>query len=79
MGYERIFVVENDCVEGIAGVDGFFESPLKFTDEGSIKDSRSPEFHEIEEMVFVVSEFPLHNREIRTTVMNIVWGKSGNF
>ena len=79
MGDERIFVVEDLCIERITREDGFFQSPLKFTYEGSIKNSRAKKFHETEKMVFVIREFSLHIREIIATVMNIVWGKSGNF
>ncbi len=75
---ECISVVKNLYVERITGEDGFFESPLKFTNEGSIKDSWTKKLHEAEEMFFIIGEFPLHIREIVTTVMNIVRGKSGN-
>lgn len=66
-------VGEDLLIERIAGKDGLIKGSLKLTDGGGVKQSRSHEFHDYEELLLVFGEFLLHGRESFTTLMNIVW------
>lgn len=71
-GGEVVFVGEDLSIESITGKDGFIKDSLKFPDGGVVKHTRSHEFHDYEELFFVLGELLLHGREDLAALMDNV-------
>ena len=73
MGGEVVLVGEDLRIECITGKDGIIKNSLEFADRGGVDYSRSHEFHDYEELLFVFGKFLLCGRESLTTLINIAW------